>query len=91
MDSPVLVDGRTASGRRVVVRGALAPGYGEYEVEIDGNGYEVGRVSRLRDGGTTIVEVLRPVAGGLDQRRLVFPNRIGSDDRTPRLDGERIE
>lgn len=86
--SIVLVDGFTKSGRKVVVHGQLMPGYGEYEVEIDNEIWAVVGKGRLRDGGTTTVNLRGPAGEG---GRLVFPNRLGSDDRTPRLDGERIE
>jgi hypothetical protein len=66
--------GTTADGRHVVVIGW--DHYPSARVVVDGMEQVVIRASRLRDGGTTTFEC--------DGGRLVWPNRLGSDDRTPR-------
>ena len=54
-----------------------------YRVEIGGEVVRVEKVRRLRDGGTTILYLV-------DGSEIVFPHRIGSEDRVPTLDDEPI-
>jgi hypothetical protein len=92
MNVGMILDGKTPDGTRVVVMRedsspedlGAATAYGRFGVEIDGEPVKIKRVSRLRDGGTTILSLV-------DGREIVFLNRIGTTDRTPKLDGEPIE
>ncbi len=79
-----VAEGHTEGGAFVEVwRGEGAP-YGEYEVRINGEAVGVAYVRRLRDGGTTILTLE-------DDREIVFPSRLGDANRTPTLNGQRIE
>ena len=66
--------GVTADGLKVLVDGNEHPATAR--VVVDGKERVVLRASRLRDGGTTTWKCEDGV--------LFWPNRLGSDDRTPR-------
>lgn len=76
------VNGRTASGRTLVVYGHVLGDRRDWRFVIDGEEATVQSDAVMRDGGTRHVYT--------DRGEVVFPHRIGSDDRTPRLDGERM-
>jgi hypothetical protein len=75
-----ICDGVTADGEEVIV--TLTDG--AYKAIINRQEVEVPNVRRLRDGGTTILYLA-------NSRQIKLPHSINDPDRTPRLDGERIE
>jgi hypothetical protein len=77
----VLVSGRTSNGRTLLVYDADDPR--DRRFVIDGDEADVVRQDLYRDGGTRRYTTTKGT--------VVFPHRLGSDDRTPRLDGERVE
>lgn len=80
MDTGWLIrEGRTSSGEYVWVYRDEGGPYGVFTVIIHGVNIGVDRVDRLRDGGTTILNL----TGG---RRIVFPHKLGVEDRVPKLD-----
>lgn len=72
---------RTADGRTVEVLEAERKD--DWRFIIDGEEATVLRYALYRDGGTR-----RYVT---DRGTVTFPHRLNSDDRTPRLDRERLE
>ncbi len=76
------IAGTTPSGRTLAVR-ETGEHWTEREFVIDGESATiVGRPMLFRDGGTRVYKT--------DRGEIRFPHRIGSDDRTPRLDGEPV-
>jgi hypothetical protein len=85
-------DGETDEETHVKCWWRPGPAYGRWKVEVDGELVRVVRVERRRDGGTTILQLIHD--GGAwpaDGYQLIFPRRMGSDDRTPRFAGRKVE
>jgi hypothetical protein len=68
-------------------------GIGMYKVEVDETPVTVARADIHRDGGTKVLQLTHPEGGAWppDGYKLIFPHRLGSDDRTPRFAGKRVE
>jgi hypothetical protein len=80
-DERVLIRGHTNSGRTLVVYEADDPR--DRRFVIDGAEADVLHQNLYCDGGTRRYTTTQGV--------VVFPYQLMSDDRTPRLDGERVE
>jgi hypothetical protein len=78
------VNGRTASGRTLVVEEAP----GGFAVWIDGEQAKITNVGTLRDGGT---QVMRTTRGEVEFRNRLNSSTEGGRDRRVLLDGEEVE
>lgn len=87
-----ILDGVTDEDTAVKCWWKPGAAYGQYRVEVDGTEVHTARVDRMRDGGTTVVQLTHAEsAWPVEGYKLVFPRRAGSDDRIPRFAGRKVE